>query len=100
MKFSYLTDEMLKSKFISLGCKIEQNAVVTRKIEENQFVFEFHHEKNATISSRSVLSFSEHQLNMIFIREIRKMKLITIEKVSNTIVTKRTYVRKKQVELC
>lgn len=106
MKFSYLTDEMLKSKFILLGCNIEKDAVVTRKVEENQLVFEFQKRKlgrkpkNETSQSNTVLSFSEHQLNMIFIREIRKMKLIAIEKISNTIVTKRKYVRKRQAELC
>jgi hypothetical protein len=80
-KYDFLTDDIIKIRLISFGFEISDYDIFERKMSpENIFIFEFSYkEKNRLPSSNSIM-LPEEVVNEIFLKEIRKEKLLCLKK--------------------
>ena len=90
MKYYFLTNDVVKSKLASVDSKIKKNDAVKRRItDKNDFEFEFYNRnKKPEVDPKTgeknsvVITLSEKELNLVFLKEIRKEKLLRLEKIS------------------
>jgi hypothetical protein len=89
MKYDFLTDEVIKMKLISLGSRIEENDVVKRQMNrKKEFEFEFYNKEFYKdplpvdyTNSSVIVTLNEETINKLFLKEIRKEKLLKINQV-------------------
>jgi hypothetical protein len=90
MKYHFLTNDVVKSKLAAYDSRIKKNFVVKRRLtEKDEIEFEFYNRnKKPEVDSKTgekdsvVIILSDQELNLIFLKEIRKEKLQRLNKLA------------------
>jgi hypothetical protein len=87
-KYCFLNEDVIKRKFIYLGSRIRSTDIMMCQMSDKfEFEFQFYDEEFykdplpvGHTNSSIVITLSEKKLNEIFIKEIRKEKLLCLKK--------------------